>query len=227
MLIVKGLVVGMLQVALLAALLFIPAWTLNWPRAIQFLVVYCVAKQSSVVFLAIAAPASLEARLEAPAAKSQPMADRVALAFLLLAMLGSFLLIPFDVFHLHLLPAPSLAASVFGAALCVAGFGVVAVALYQNEFATPTVRDQSERGHALVDTGLYGHIRHPFYAGALVLGAGIALWLESYASVISLLVVVAALVARIKVEEESLREALPGYIEYMGEVRHRLIPFIW
>ncbi|MBA7485177.1 hypothetical protein ES707_20712 [subsurface metagenome] len=117
--------------------------------------------------------------------------------------------------------------SVFGAALFFAGFGILMAALYQNAFAAPIVRDQSERGQVLIDTGLYGRIRHPFYLGLLLFLIGIALWLESYASVLMLPLVFVFLVARVFVEEKTLRETLPGYIEYMVKVPYRLIPFVW
>jgi protein-S-isoprenylcysteine O-methyltransferase Ste14 len=79
----------------------------------------------------------------------------------------------------------------------------------------------------LIDTGLYGHIRHPFYLGFLVFFLGLALWLESYAGVAALLLPFAFLVARIKVEEKTLRVTLPGYPEYTRRVRYRLVPFVW
>ena len=71
MLLVRGLLGGLLQLVLIGALLLIPAGTWQWPRAIQFLAAYGVALLVSIVILARVAPASLEARLEAPAAKSQ------------------------------------------------------------------------------------------------------------------------------------------------------------
>jgi protein-S-isoprenylcysteine O-methyltransferase Ste14 len=99
--------------------------------------------------------------------------------------------------------------------------------LFQNAFAAPIVKDQSERGHVLIDTGLYGRIRHPFYLGLLFLLMGLALWLESYASVLALLLPFVFLIARITVEERTLRETLPGYGDYMKRVRYRLVPFVW
>jgi protein-S-isoprenylcysteine O-methyltransferase Ste14 len=77
------------------------------------------------------------------------------------------------------------------------------VALFQNAFAAPIVKDQSKRGQVLIDTGLYGHIRHPFYLGNLLFFTSIALWLESYASVIVLPLVFVLLVIRIFVEEKT------------------------
>ena len=227
MLLVRGLIGGMFQLALLGALLLIPAGTWDWPRAIQFLVTYGVVLFGAIVWLAVVAPSSLEARLEPAISRKQPVADRIATAFIGLAVGGWMVFIPYDVFRLHLLPTPSLAVSRFGAVVGFAGFALILTALYQNAFATPVVRDQTERGHFLVDTGLYGRVRHPFYTGFVVALFGLALWLQSYAATVGLVVVLASLVGRILVEERHLRETLRGYAEYMSRVRYRLIPGVW
>ncbi len=227
MLTIKGLLGGLFQIVTLAALLFIPAGTWHWSRAIQFLVPYSIVLLISIIVLARLAPDSLEARLQFPAAKSQPVMDRVVTLILILLLFVWFAFIPIDVFHLQLLPPPPLSVSIFGLVLLFAGFGIVMVALFQNAFAAPIVKDQSERGQVLIDTGLYGRIRHPFYLGNLLFFIGIALWLESYASVLALPLVFVVLVIRIFVEEKALRKSLPGYAEYMAKIRYRLIPFVW
>lgn len=227
MLIVRGLIGSALQLALFASLLLIPAGTWNWPRAIQFIVAYAIVLFVAVVWLGAVAPASLEARLEPAINRKQPLADRIATGFIAVAIAGWFVLIPLDVFRLHLLPSPSVVVSVLGALIGAVGFGIILTALYQNAFATPSVRHQSERGHTLVDRGLYGRVRHPFYTGFLVFLVGLALWLESYAAVIALPVVLVSLLVRIGVEERTLRETLAGYREYMERVRYRLIPGVW
>ena len=227
MLLIKGLLGALFQIALFAVLLFLPAGTWNWPRAILFLMVYGLLLLVSTVVLARLAPASLKVRLTAPIDKSQPMADRVVTSFLFLSLIAWFVLIPIDVFHLQLLPPPHFTVSVFGAALFLAGFGILITALFQNAFAVPIVRDQSERGQVLIDTGLYARVRHPMYSGFLLFLVGIALWLESYASLLALPFVFVFVIARIFVEEKTLQETLPGYVEYMAKVRYRLISFIW
>jgi len=227
MLIIKALIGSVFQVALFAAFLLIPAGTWEWPRAIQFLAVYWIAISLASIFLAIFRPDSLEARLEAPVSGTQPFADRIATVILIMVMAGWVAFIPIDVFYLHLIPPPSMGTSASGAVIGVIGLLIVLATVYQNQFAVPVVRDQSDRGQVLVDTGLYGIIRHPMYSGTLVLFAGMGLWLESYASVIALIFTVAAFVPRILVEEKTLQETLPGYVEYMAKVRYRLILFVW
>ncbi|MHC4597656.1 MAG: methyltransferase family protein [Planctomycetota bacterium] len=232
MLIVKGLAGGLFQLVLFGAFLLVPAGLLPggtwcWTRGLLFLGVYGFILEATIVALAIAAPASLEARLKGPASKKQPAADRVVTAVIFIVGLAWFAFIPVDVFHLKLLPAPPLLASAGGAALTLLGYAVVVTAIYQNAFAAPIVEDQTETGQTVIDTGLYGVVRHPMYLGILPFNAGIALWLESYACLIGIPVLLAVLIARIVVEERTLRKTLPGYSEYAGKVRYRLVPFVW
>jgi protein-S-isoprenylcysteine O-methyltransferase Ste14 len=227
MLLLRGLIGGLFQLAILAAMLLIPADSWRWPRAIQFLVVYGVVNTVAIVVLARLAPASLEARLTAPAAKSQPLADRIVSPLLFASLLAWFAFVPIDVFRLELLPPPALAVSLLGTAIGLAGYAMMWATLYQNAFAAPIVRDQSERGQKLIDTGLYARIRHPFYLGMLLFLLGLGLWLESTASAPALLLPLLLLIARIRVEEGELRETLTGYADYTRRVRYRLLPFVW
>ena len=159
--------------------------------------------------------------------ETQPLSDRIATGFLLAFLLGWFLFIPIDVFYLKLLATPQQMIQILGGIMSLFGYGIMLLALYQNEFATPVVRDQSERGHELRDAGLYGLVRHPFYTGFILFCIGMAMWLQSYAALIAGLLPLTALVGRIYAEEKILQETLPGYREYMSRTRNRIIPFIY
>ena len=147
--------------------------------------------------------------------ESQPLSDRIATTFLLVFLVSWFVFITVDVFHLKLLAPPQHSILILGGAASLLGYGIMLTALYQNEFATPVVRDQSDRGHELRDTGLYGLVRHPFYTGLILFCLGMALWLQSYAALIAGLLPITALIGRIYAEEKILQETLPGYREYM------------
>ena len=227
MFLIKGLIGATLQIAFFGALLLIPAGTWQWTEANQFLYCYGFLTLVSTVFLAIKAPRSLEARMEMPMNESQPLSDRIATTFLLVFLVGWFVFIPIDIFHLKLLAPPQHSISILGGAASLLGYGIMLTALYQNEFATPVVRDQSDRGHELRDTGLYGLVRHPFYTGLILFCLGMALWLQSYAALIAGLLPITALIGRIYAEEKILQETLPGYREYMSRTSYRIIPFVW
>ena len=227
MLLIKGLIGATLQIAFFGALLLIPAGTWQWTEANQFLYCFGFLTLVSTVFLAIKAPRSLEARMEMPMNESQPLSDRIATTFLLVFLVGWFVFIPIDIFHLKLLAPPQHSISILGGAASLLGYGIMLTALYQNEFATPVVRDQSDRGHELRATGLYGLVRHPFYTGFILFCLGMALWLQSYAALIAGLLPITGLIGRIYAEEKILQETLPGYKKYMSRTRYRIIPFVW
>ena len=232
MLILRGLIGGLFQVALFGSLLVVPAGlvpggTWYWPRALLFLGVYGCVLVISIVALAIKAPASLEARLKPLASKKQPFSDRLVTLGLVLWGVGWFVSIPIDVFFWKLLPTPGFAASGFGAVLTAAGFAIIMAAIYENSFAAPIVEDQTDVGQVLIDTGPYARVRHPLYLGFLPFVAGISLWLESYTSLIVGFGSLVWIIGRIVVEERMLRHTLPGYSEYVEKVPYRLVLFVW
>jgi protein-S-isoprenylcysteine O-methyltransferase Ste14 len=231
-LVLKGLVGGLFQLGLYATALLVPAGlvtggTWHWSRALLFLAVYGLALEGGVIALAVFAPASLAARLTAPVSRKQPVADRVATAFLVISTLAWFAFVPIDVFHLRLLGAPSFSVSLAGAVLAAGGLATIMMAIYQNSFAIPIVEDQSDRAQVLIEEGLYGRVRHPMYLGILLFHTGIALWLGSYASLLTLVVLLTALLARILVEERTLESSLPAYRNYAARVPYRLVPLVW
>ena len=227
MFLLKGVIGALAQTVIIGMFLLLPAWSWQWTEANQFLICYAVLNVISTVFLAIKAPKSLEARMEIPIDGSQPLSDRIATTFLLIFLIGWFIFIPIDVFHLRLITPPQATISFLGGLLTLFGYGIMLLAIYQNEFVTPVVRDQSDRGHELRDTGLYGLIRHPFYAGFVLFCTGVALWLQSYAALAVGLLPITALIGRIYAEETILQKTLPGYGEYMSRTRYRIMPFIW
>ena len=227
MLIIRGLLGVVFQVALFGAGLYLPAGTWDWPRAAQFLVSYTLIVSVSVFVLARFAPQGLEARLAAPVDRTQPRGDVVASALLFSSIAAWWVFIPFDVFRLELLPPPSLLVSALGAVVSVGGLGIIILTIYQNAYVMPIVKEQSDRGQVLVDSGLYGRIRHPMYTGMLLWLLGLALWLESTAAALAVALMFPSIWLRIRVEEQTLAENLPGYAEYMARVRYRLFPRVW
>src|SRR5437763_7740541 len=213
--------------ALVAILLFVSAGTLYWWRAWVLLAVLLVVRTVSAVAVYRVNPALLQERARLPTHGDQPGTDKL----LLLAVLATgFMGLPVtagcDVFRWHLLPRPAPLLANLGLVLFTLGWGIKGVALRTNAFATAVLRLQRERQHAVVDTGVYGIVRHPFYAGTPLVLVGLSLWLESYTAALVAIVPVTLLVARLKLEERFLRRELPGYEEYMARVPHRLLPGI-
>jgi protein-S-isoprenylcysteine O-methyltransferase Ste14 len=227
MLLIRGILRAIFQVVFFGAILFLPIGTWQWPRALQFLLVFGLISLASHLAMARWARASLEARVKRGAARDQPGADRWVTWVLALTHLAWFVVIPNDVFRWHVFPKPSVVVAWVGGVLCLLGYAIMLTAVAQNAFAAPVVGDQSHRHQVLVDKGVYGRIRHPMYLGHLLFLMGLPLWLESTLGLLLVPVVFAPVVARILVEENTLIKALQGYGEYRVRVPYRLIPFVW
>ncbi|HEY3171758.1 MAG TPA: isoprenylcysteine carboxylmethyltransferase family protein [Thermoanaerobaculia bacterium] len=215
------------NVAVFGVLLFLPAGTLHWWRAWVFLGVVLVGSVASTVSVMRVNPAVLAERYRAPVQKGQPLADKILVLVLLVTFVGVILVIPLDVFRWHLMKKPGPLVSSLGLVLFVAGWWIITLALRANAFAAPVVKYMEERRQTVVDTSVYGIVRHPMYAGAILVLVGMSLWLESYAAALLSSAPAATLAARIAVEERFLREKLKGYEAYTERVRDRLIPFLW
>lgn len=96
-----------------------------------------------------------------------------------------------------------------------------------NPFASGTVRIQEERDHYVIDSGPYRYIRHPMYTAALFFSWGMPLLLGSYWALIPGLTIIPLFMLRTWLEDNYLQENLPGYKEYVGRVKYRLIPGVW
>jgi protein-S-isoprenylcysteine O-methyltransferase Ste14 len=229
----RGAVSPLPLVAVLAGVLLLTAgfaggvWA--WPTAWAFLAVFGGVSAAASGLLAALRPTSFRVRQQgwvASAEKKQPLIDVLGLGVYAAFMLSWFACIPLDVFRWRLLPPPAAPAQALGLAAVVAGLAVVYAAIAQNRFAAPTIHDQSAEQQEVIQTGLYGLVRHPFYAGMLVVYAGAATWLGSYAAAIASGGFLILTLARIRIEERFLREQLPAYADYARRVRARLIPFL-
>jgi protein-S-isoprenylcysteine O-methyltransferase Ste14 len=215
------------NVAIFGVCLFVPAGTLDWWRAWVFLGVVFVGAVASTVVLFRVNKDLLAERFKPPVQKGQPLADKIVTVLLLTAFIGVIVFIPLDVFRFHLLPGPGPLISSLGLVLFIAGWWVMTLALRENAFAAPVVKHQEERQQRVIDSGVYGVVRHPMYAGAVLLLVGMPLWLESYAAAMLASVPIGTLVVRILIEEQFLRRELAGYDAYTQRIRYRLIPFLW
>ena len=210
-----------------ASLLFLPTGDFDWRRAWIFL---AVASAGSIATMLIVFPGRedlLEERLKSPIQKGQPLADKIVILLLIASYMASIAFIPLDVFRFHLMGKPGALVSFLGLILVIAGWWIISLVFKENAFAAPVVKHQEERQQTVIDTGVYGIVRHPMYVGAALLMTGLPLWLESYAAALLASVPIGILVVRILIEEKFLRRELKGYDAYMRRVRYRLIPFLW
>lgn len=100
-------------------------------------------------------------------------------------------------------------------------------AKWANRFFSSVVRIQTDRGQTVCKDGPYRFVRHPGYVGGLLFGMATPLALGSFWALIPAAVGAMLLIVRTYLEDRTLQEELPGYLEYTKEVRHRLLPRIW
>ncbi len=108
-----------------------------------------------------------------------------------------------------------------------AGYALSSYALIENRFFSGVVRIQTERGHHVVSSGPYRWMRHPGYSGALLLYLATPLFLDSIWAFLPAVLLAFALIIRTALEDKTLQDELPGYQEYAGRVRFRLLPGVW
>lgn len=114
---------------------------------------------------------------------------------------------------------------IFSEVMVLLGFLIFIQVMRTNAYLSRVVEVTSEQ--RVVSTGLYGLIRHPMYTGVILMSVFTSLALGSYWFVILGALVIPVIVIRLLGEEKYLSKELPGYVEYMGKVRYRLIPGIW
>ena len=116
-------------------------------------------------------------------------------------------------------------AVIAAAVVFIASYGLYAEVMRENTYLSRTIEVQENQ--KVVDTGLYGIVRHPMYAVTLLLFLSMPLVLGSVYSFVIFLVYPVLIAKRIKGEEELLEKELEGYTEYKKKVKYRLIPYIW
>ena len=217
---VRGITRFFAGVVLVAALLFVPAWTLRYPQAWLLLGILFIPMFVAGLVMMKKNPALLKKRLNA---KEEEKEQREVILFSGLMFLLAFIFAGLS-FRFGWLMLP------FGVSIAAAVVFLVAYALYaevlrENTYLSRTIEVQEDQ--KVIDTGLYGVVRHPMYMVTVILFLSMPLVLGSVISFVIMLAYIPIIVKRIRNEEEVLEKGLPGYKEYKEKVRYRLIPFVW
>jgi protein-S-isoprenylcysteine O-methyltransferase Ste14 len=185
--------------------------------------VFIICSGAYTVYLAKHDPALLKRRTEAGILHEKEFTQKVVMALLFGACIVLVVLPPLDVrFGWSFMPWQ---VSIIGDALVAFSFYIFYLVSRVNTYAAANVR--VEEGQKVISTGVYGFVRHPMYFAALFLFIGTPLALGSWWTLLLLPGFIPILVARILNEEKVLARDLPGYVEYMQNVRYRLIPSVW
>lgn len=208
---------GLLLVGLI---LFLPAGTLAYPKGLLFCGLLFLPMLALGIVLFRKAPALLEKRLRSRESQS---AQRQVIGLSLLMFVGGFVLAGLD-FRFGWTTVPTWVTAM-ASILLLTSYGLYAEVLRENAWLSRTVEVQE--GQQVVDTGLYGIVRHPMYAVTTLLFLSIPLVLGSWAAFAVFLLYPVLMVRRIQNEEALLEAELPGYGNYQKKVKYRMIPFLW
>ena len=207
-------------VILLGVLLFAPAGTFRYPQAWIFMGILFIPMFGAGLVMMANNPELLEKRLNVKEKESE---QRSVILFSGIMFLAAFLAAGFC-FRFNFLMLP-FAVSCVAAVIFLLGYALYAEVLRENTYLSRTIEVQENQ--KVVDTGLYGIVRHPMYMTTLIIFLMMPLILGSVISFVIMLAYFPIITKRIKNEEQVLEEGLDGYREYKKKVRYRLIPFVW
>ena len=217
---ISAIVKFLLGVVLVGALIFLPAGTLDYVQGwilmgILFIPMFCAG-----IVMMIKNPRLLASRLDAKEGRKE---QSIVVKLSGLMFLCGFIVAGLGVrFEWYMLPMP---VNIVGAVLFLIAYVLYAEVLRENTYLSRTIEVQE--GQKVIDTGLYGIMRHPMYSATLLLFLSMPIVLGSIWSFLIFLVYPFIIAARLKDEEKFLEEELDGYREYKEKVKYRLIPFIW
>lgn len=219
-LILRALTKYVCGIATVGVLLFLPAGTLRYTGGLLFAALLFIPMLILGIVLAIKSPSLLEKRLSAK--EKQSTQKGVLAASGLLFVIG-FIVAGLD-FRFCWSRVPQWLVIAASAVLLVS-YALYAEVMRENVYLSRTVEVQA--GQKVIDTGLYGIVRHPMYAVTVWLFLSIPLVLGSWWSLLCFAPYPIVIAIRICNEEKVLIEGLQGYEAYRKKVKYRLIPFIW
>lgn len=219
-LLLSALIKFIMGIVLVGALLFIPAGTLAYINGWLFIGLLFIPMLILGTVLFFRSPELLGKRLNA---REDENAQKGVVAISGLLFVAGFVTAGLD-YRFGWSYVPLWGVTVASVILLIS-YALYAEVMRENVYLSRTVEVQ--KGQSVVDTGLYGIIRHPMYAVTIWLFLSIPIVLGSLWAFLCFLPYIAVIVVRIKNEEKVLEESLEGYREYKKRVKYRLIPFVW
>ena len=210
----------LLGLVLVGLLVFLPAGTMDFFNGWLLIAVLFVPMLIAGVVMAISSPGLLRKRLNAKEKESEQKS--------VVAMSGIMFIAAFVVAGLNyryawiVMPSWAVWSAV---ALLLLSYAMYAEVLRENAYLSRNIEVQP--GQKVVDTGLYGIVRHPMYLATILLFLSMPLVLGSLPSFVIMLAYIPLIAKRIRNEEKVLLEGLGGYEEYCKRVKYRIIPFVW
>lgn len=205
---------------LVGVLLFLPAGSFDYRNGWLFMGLLFIPMLALGAVLLVRAPALLEKRL---GVKEKENAQKGVVAISGLLFVAGFVVAGLDHrFDWSYVPMWTV---ITASVILLVSYGLYAEVMRENAYLSRTVEVQ--KGQRVVDTGLYGIVRHPMYAVTLWLFLSIPVVLGSWWSLLCFAPYVPVIIVRIMNEEKVLEAGLDGYTDYKKRVKYRLLPFVW
>jgi protein-S-isoprenylcysteine O-methyltransferase Ste14 len=207
----------------MAALLFALAGTLDYWQAWTFLTIYFASSLAITVYLKKKDPELLQRRMRGGPTAEKETVQKIIMSLTSLGFIGLLVIPALD--HRFEWSQMPRYATLAGDALVVLGWLVIFFVFRENSFSSATIELAPDQ--KVISTGPYASVRHPMYAGALVMLLGMPIALGSKWGVLIIVAMTPVLIWRLLDEEKFLARNLPGYVEYQSRVRYRLVPLVW
>lgn len=211
-------------IILMGAALFGSAGRLNWPAAWIYIGLYFATFMVMGICFIRKDPEMINERGRMSA--DTKGWDKVILAIYTPLLFTGFVIAGLDAGRFGW-SAMSFIVQIIGFVILIEGAIIAYWAMANNTYLSTTVRIQEERGHQTVTSGPYQYVRHPLYVGSILMSLATPLLLGSWWALIPGGLMGALIILRTVLEDHTLQEELPGYVEYTGRVRYRLLPGVW
>ena len=210
-------------IVVLALLLFLPAWTIDYWQAWIFLAVFSVSVLAITIYLMKEDPKLLERRVNAGPGAEKQKSQKIIQLLATIAFVA-VLVVPAIDHRFGWSTMPTYVVAI-GDLLVVLGLFIIFLVFKENTFSSGTIEVGSEQ--KVIATGPYAHVRHPMYIGALIMLLGMPLALGSWWGLFTIIPMTLVIAWRLLEEEKFLAENLSGYSDYRNKVRCRLVPLVW
>lgn len=216
----EAIIKVILGILLVGLLVFLPAGTFEFWNGWLFMGLLCIPMIVAGFILMFKNPELLKRRLDN---KEKVGTQKLVILLSGLMFIGGFIVAGLN-YRYNWNTIPNIVVYI-ASGLFIFAYLIYAEVLRENTYLSRTVK--VEEGQEVIDTGLYGIIRHPMYAATILLFIMMPLILGSLFSLIIFLLYPIIIIVRINNEEKVLEEELKGYKEYKEKVKYRLLPYIW
>ena len=219
-LLLEALIKFISGVIILGLLLFLPAWTIFWVNAWIFMALLFIPMFLALILMYFKEPELLKNRLKS---KENQTEQKNVIIYSAVMFLAAFIIAGLN-YNFKWVELPKFFV-ILGIVVFILSYLMFGEVLRENKYLSRTVEVQE--GQNVVDTGLYGIIRHPMYSSTIFLFLSMPLILGSPLSFLIMIFYIPIIVKRIENEEMVLEKELNGYNNYKEKVKYKIIPYIW